>query len=377
MTFRSFFRSFRAVLVFAAIFAVAVGIYYSDPVVASTGRTATRVAEMTTVATGLHNPRGLNFAPDGSLYVAEAAGDGTASTDCGVMGDGSTKCSANTGSVTRIDLASGESTRVLTGLPSLISGDGNGSGGSGPQDVVFQGLGNGYVTIGLGGAPENREAYFGDAGAFYGRLVRFNPSGKLRFNEDLAGVFDEVLPAAKDVVVGKIGGLRRPRRLRPMVVHRDRLVALVDVEGAASFCPGQFRVGRPLRRRRGRTRRALRARRGGREGQDAGHHQGHAQDRRRRHQADDQGQALPSWQGQEQRAVPARQGQGPVRQGRREHDQEAHRRGAEDAREVHGRHGRQADGEPVPAARSDQEALQALHVEEGVPDRRAREGQGC
>ena len=72
MTFRSFFRSFRAVLVFAAIFAVAVGIYYSDPVAASTS-TTTRVAEMTTVATGLHNPRGLNFAPDGSVYVAEAA----------------------------------------------------------------------------------------------------------------------------------------------------------------------------------------------------------------------------------------------------------------------------------------------------------------
>ena len=48
-------------------------------------------------------------------------------------------------------------------------------------------------------------------------------------------------------------------------------------------------------------------------------------------------QALPPRQGQEQRAVPARQGQGAVRQGRREHDQEAHGRGPEDAREVHAR----------------------------------------
>ncbi|HEX6278993.1 MAG TPA: ScyD/ScyE family protein [Pyrinomonadaceae bacterium] len=142
---------------------------------------------VTMVATGLHNPRGLNFAPDGSLYVAEAAGDGEASDDCGVMGDGSTKCSANTGSVTRIDLGSGESTRVLTGLPSLIAANGSSAGGSGPQDVVFQGMGNGYITIGLGGAPEDREEYFGDAGAFYGRLVRFNPSGRVRFNEDIAG----------------------------------------------------------------------------------------------------------------------------------------------------------------------------------------------
>ena len=28
------------------------------------------------VTTGLHNPRGLNFGPDGGLYVAEAAGNG-------------------------------------------------------------------------------------------------------------------------------------------------------------------------------------------------------------------------------------------------------------------------------------------------------------
>jgi sugar lactone lactonase YvrE len=142
--------------------------------------------DVTTVATGLHNPRGLNFAPDGSLYVAEAAGDGDASDDCGVMGDGSTKCSANTGSVTRINLRTGETTRVLTSLPSLIAPDGSSGGGSGPQDVVFQGMGNGYVTIGLGGAPEKRELYFGEAGALYGRLVRFNPSGKVRFNEDIA-----------------------------------------------------------------------------------------------------------------------------------------------------------------------------------------------
>lgn len=144
-------------------------------------------ASVTTVATGLHNPRGLNFAPDGSLYVAEAAGDGVSSGNCGTMGDGSTKCSSNTGSVTRIDLDSGESTRVLTDLPSLIAANGVGNGGSGPQDVVFQGLGNGYVTIGLGGAPESREDYFGDAGAYYGRLVRFNPSGKVWFKEDIAG----------------------------------------------------------------------------------------------------------------------------------------------------------------------------------------------
>src|SRR5215213_4733082 len=79
---------------------------------------------ITVVASGLHNPRGLNFAPDGSLYVAEAAGNGTASADCGVMSDGQTRCSANTASITKIDLESAAVTRVVTHLPSLIAPDG-------------------------------------------------------------------------------------------------------------------------------------------------------------------------------------------------------------------------------------------------------------
>ena len=142
---------------------------------------------ITVVASGLHNPRGLNFAPDGSLYVAEAAGNGTASADCGVMSDGQTRCSANTASITKIDLESAAVTRVVTHLPSLIAPDGTANGGSGVQDVAFLGLGNGYITVGLGLDPTLREDYFGDAGAHYGRLGRFGPNGRFRLNEDLAG----------------------------------------------------------------------------------------------------------------------------------------------------------------------------------------------
>ena len=142
---------------------------------------------VTVVASGLHNPRGLNFAPDGSLYVAEAAGNGTASADCGVMSDGQTRCSANTASITKIDLESAAVTRVVTHLPSLIAPDGTANGGSGVQDVAFLGLGNGYITVGLGLDPTLRADHFGDAGAHYGRLGRFGPSGKFRLNEDLAG----------------------------------------------------------------------------------------------------------------------------------------------------------------------------------------------
>jgi sugar lactone lactonase YvrE len=144
---------------------------------------------VTTVASELHNPRGLNFAPDGSLYVAEAGGNGTASSLCGVMGDGATKCFAETGSITRIDLESGVSTRVLNDLPSLIAPNGTAAGATGVHDVSFQGFGNTYMTVGLGVDPNLRDDYFGVHGSSFARLARSNPSGKFRLQQDL-GAFE-------------------------------------------------------------------------------------------------------------------------------------------------------------------------------------------
>ena len=141
--------------------------------------------EVTVVATGLHNPRGLNFAPNGGLYVAEAGGNGIPTDLCGVMGDGNEKCAAFTGSIARIDVDSGELTRVLTGLPSLIGAEGPANGATGPHDVVFQGMGNGYFSIGLGGDPTLREDYFEEFAHNYDRVARFNPSGKYSLQQDL------------------------------------------------------------------------------------------------------------------------------------------------------------------------------------------------
>jgi hypothetical protein len=150
---------------------------------------------VTVVATGLHNPRGVNFGPDGGLYVVETAGDGPHDlTQCGQMGDGSVKCFARTGSITRIDLESGESERIIESLPSLIAPDPtppatplphNGNAGGGVQDISFQGMGNAYVSVGLGGNPNLRDDYFGENGIFLDRLARFNPSGKFRYYQDL------------------------------------------------------------------------------------------------------------------------------------------------------------------------------------------------
>ena len=113
------------------------------------------------VLTGLDNPRGLAFGPDGALYIAQAGsgGDGR----CGPAPEG-TRCYGNTGVITRYDLRTGTTTDVVTGLPSLATEEG-GMFAIGPNDLSFQGRGNLFFTIGFGGDPNTREILFGAEGA--------------------------------------------------------------------------------------------------------------------------------------------------------------------------------------------------------------------
>ncbi len=53
------------------------------------------------IARGLSNPRGLGFAPNGQLFVAEAGSGGNGV--CTVLGDGQTACYGETGALTRVD----------------------------------------------------------------------------------------------------------------------------------------------------------------------------------------------------------------------------------------------------------------------------------
>jgi hypothetical protein len=138
------------------------------------------------IASGLSNPRGLAFGPEGALYVAEAGRGGAGPCITGGMG---LVCYGPTGSITRISpIAAGNQTRIVTGLPSLApppTASNAGAGALGPHHIGFLGRGNGWVTIGLGNDPDVR-SNLGAAGGNFGRLLRMLPNGRVEYEQDLA-----------------------------------------------------------------------------------------------------------------------------------------------------------------------------------------------
>lgn len=176
-------------------------------------------ATLEVVASGLANPRGLNFGPEGGLYVAEAGTGGTA--PCIINSNNQFVCYGETGAITRITLGGVPSqARLVTGLPSLAAPPGAaGAGGSalGPHDVAFQGRGNGFVTIGAALDPARRfndavHPEFAAVGANVGRLVRFQPNGKWSFAEDLSAFEEAANPDGGGFDSNPFGLLALPGR---------------------------------------------------------------------------------------------------------------------------------------------------------------------
>ena len=100
---------------------------------------AAPVPTVSTVVSGLDNPRDLAFGPGGKLYVAEA---GSGGSECAAGGPEGEACFGLTSGISSIDQASHTATRILDGYASSAGDDGFGATGIdgisvGPHGVVY------------------------------------------------------------------------------------------------------------------------------------------------------------------------------------------------------------------------------------------------
>lgn len=143
---------------------------------------ASEVASVTVFADKLDNPRGLNFAPDGSLYITESGVGGDGRCIPGPSLQGLSSCVGNSGAVTRVK--DGKQERVLTNLPSIALRPTGGTG-EGPQDIQFDSYGNAYLLIGYGGNPQTSD--FPENSPSWGQLYKVDfKTGSLKSIADLA-----------------------------------------------------------------------------------------------------------------------------------------------------------------------------------------------
>jgi glucose/arabinose dehydrogenase len=122
--------------------------------------TAQAVTGPIVVVSGLDNPRGMNFGPDGSLFIAEAGRGGPRCV--------ARSCSGATGAIAK--LTNGRLTRFFKGLVSV--GGRDGVGVTGPHDVgVATVSGRVYTVIGGGEAPRGTAARLRQQ---LGKMLRVN-----------------------------------------------------------------------------------------------------------------------------------------------------------------------------------------------------------
>ncbi len=134
-----------------------------------------------TVMTGLANPRGLTFGPDGTLYVAEAGAGGPGPTV--TLGSGVVAGYGQSGAIS--SYLGGVQTRIFQDLPSLAPP--SGAQAEGPNEVAFDAGGNLHAVIGLGTNPAGRDTTLAaEPGAnLLGTVVSF-ASGSPQLVADLA-----------------------------------------------------------------------------------------------------------------------------------------------------------------------------------------------
>lgn len=144
--------------------------------------------QLTVIANGLNNPRGLAFAPNGTLYVAEAglgAGDGQGGFAVGV---------GFTASITEIQGVSSaqpQVRRIVQGLASVGDTENGFPEALGPSGVSVHGTGNIYVSMGesVMGVAESLGNLPVAARREFGHLLKVTPSGQWKAVADV-GDFD-------------------------------------------------------------------------------------------------------------------------------------------------------------------------------------------
>lgn len=166
------------------------------------------IGNATTIASGLANPRGIGFAPNGALYVAEAGRGGPGPCTPSPVFPNPPRCYGETGALTRI-LPEGGFEQVLTGLPSLVLASGTVEGG--PVDVSFLGTAP-AVVIGLGGDPATVRAALPPMGALLGTLLHATPSGAYKVVADIAAYEAAANPGGGAVDSNPYGVLAQPGR---------------------------------------------------------------------------------------------------------------------------------------------------------------------